>query len=65
MKKDRKQELRGKNVEELNVERNTLKRILFNLRFKKARQELSNTHLLRQVKKEIAFVLMLIREKVA
>ena len=63
MKKDRKQELLSKSVEELNIEQNALKRILFNLRFKKARQELSSTHLLRQVRKEIAFVLMLIKQK--
>ena len=63
MKIERKKELLAKSIEDLKVELSSLKRILFNLRFKKARRNLEKSHLVRFVKREVAFVLTLIRQK--
>jgi len=56
-------ELREKTREELNEELNELKAELFRLRFQHATSQLENPMRLKQVKKDIARVKTIIREK--
>ncbi len=58
------QELRKKNSEELNAELFSLLREQFNLRMQAATGRLQQTHLLRQVRRNIARVKTLLTEKV-
>ncbi|NLW02909.1 MAG: 50S ribosomal protein L29 [Clostridiaceae bacterium] len=56
-------ELREKTRDELNEELNELKAELFKLRFQHATSQLENPMMLKQVKKDIARVKTIIREK--
>lgn len=56
-------ELRNKSPEDLNTELLSLLREQFNLRMQKASGQLSQTHLLKQVRKDIARVNTLLSEK--
>ena len=56
-------ELRNKSAEDLNKELLSLLREQFNLRMQKASGQLSQTHLLKQVRKDIARVNTLLSEK--
>ena len=56
-------ELRGKTRDELNEELNEHKAELFKLRFQHATSQLENPMRLKQVKKDIARVKTIIREK--
>ncbi len=56
-------ELRNKSAEDLNTELLSLLREQFNLRMQKASGQLSQTHLLKQVRKDIARVNTLLSEK--
>lgn len=56
-------ELKAKNVEELNQELLGLLREQFNLRMQAATGQLNQTHLLRQVRKNIARVKTVLNEK--
>ncbi|MDF7679821.1 50S ribosomal protein L29 [Enterobacteriaceae bacterium ESL0689] len=56
-------ELREKNVEELNAELLNLLREQFNLRMQAAGGQLQQTHLLKQVRRNIARVKTLLTEK--
>ncbi|MGY0219878.1 50S ribosomal protein L29 [Endozoicomonadaceae bacterium StTr2] len=56
-------ELREKSVEELNEQLLTLLRDQFNFRMQKATGQLSQTHLLKQTKRDIARVKTLLGEK--
>jgi large subunit ribosomal protein L29 len=56
-------ELKAKSVEELNQELLGLLREQFNLRMQSATGQLNQTHLLRQVRKDIARVKTLLNEK--
>ena len=58
-------ELRGKNGEELQKELEGLLRAQFGLRMQVATQQLSNTSQLKKVKREIARVRTIMKEKVA
>jgi large subunit ribosomal protein L29 len=58
-------ELRGKNGEELQKELEGLLRAQFGLRMQLATQQLSNTSQLKKVKRDIARVRTIMREKVA
>jgi large subunit ribosomal protein L29 len=58
-------ELRGKNGEELQKELEGLLRAQFGLRMQLATQQLNNTSQLKKVKRDIARVRTIIREKVA
>jgi large subunit ribosomal protein L29 len=57
-------ELRGKNGEELQKELESLLRAQFGLRMQLATQQLSNTSQLKKMKREIARVRTIMREKV-
>ncbi|UVK77297.1 MAG: 50S ribosomal subunit protein L29 [Sodalis sp. Fle] len=57
------QELRKKNAEELNIELLNLLREQFNLRMHAASGQLQQTHLLKQVRLNIARVKTLLTEK--
>ena len=56
-------ELKDKSVEELNAELLGLVREQFNLRMQKATGQLSQTHLLKQVRRDIARVKTVLNEK--
>jgi large subunit ribosomal protein L29 len=58
-------ELRGKNGEELQKELEGLLRAQFGLRMQVATQQLSNTSQLKKVKRDIARVRTIMREKTA
>ena len=58
-------EVRTKTVDELRDELEKLKREQFNLRFQKALNQLENTARVRQVRRDIARVQTVLREKVA
>ena len=58
-------ELRGKNGEELQKELEALLRSQFGLRMQVATQQLSNTSQLKKVKRDIARVRTIMREKAA
>jgi large subunit ribosomal protein L29 len=58
-------ELRGKNGEELGKELEGLLRAQFGLRMQLATQQLSNTSQLKKVKRDIARVRTVMREKTA
>jgi len=55
-------ELRSKTVEELNEELLNLLKSQFELRMRKSTQQLTQTHLLKQVKKDIARVYTVLNE---
>lgn len=57
------QELREKSVEELNTELLNLLREQFNLRMRVASSQLQQTHLLKQVRRNVARVKTLLTEK--
>ncbi|QED76786.1 50S ribosomal protein L29 [Escherichia coli] len=56
-------ELREKSVEELNTELLNLLREQFNLRMQAARYQLQQSHLLKQVRRDVARVKTLLNEK--
>jgi large subunit ribosomal protein L29 len=56
-------ELRGRSADELRAELNSLLRAQFSLRMQKATQQLSNTSQIRKVRRDIARVRTLLREK--
>ena len=58
-------ELRGKNPEELQKELEALLRAQFGLRMQLATQQLSNTSQLKKVKRDIARVRTILKEKAA
>jgi len=58
-------ELRGKNGEELQKELEALLRAQFGLRMQLATQQLSNTSQLKKVKRDIARVRTVLKEKAA
>jgi large subunit ribosomal protein L29 len=58
-------ELRGKNGEELQKELEALLRAQFGLRMQVATQQLSNTSQLKKVKRDIARVRTIMKEKTA
>ena len=55
-------DLRGKSVEELNQELVAAKKELFNLRFQNATNQLDNTSMIKEVRKNIARIQTLITE---
>ena len=57
------QELREKSVEELNTELLNLLREQFNLRMQTASGQLQQTHLLKQVRRDVARVKTLLTQK--
>ena len=57
------QELRDKNVEELNAELLKLSREQFQLRMRKVTGQLGQTHLLKQVRRDIARVKTVLNDK--
>jgi large subunit ribosomal protein L29 len=57
------QELREKSVEELNTELLNLLREQFNLRMQTVSDQLQQTHLLKQVRRDVARVKTLLTEK--
>ena len=56
-------EIREKNIDELNAELVAKKEELFNLRFQHAINQLDNPHRIADVKKDIARVMTILREK--
>ena len=56
-------ELRDKNVQELNKELLRLRKEQFGLRMQRASEQLAQTHLLTQTRRDIARVKTLIQEK--
>ena len=56
-------EIRQMTVEELNAKLQELKSELFNLRFQHAVNQLENPHKIADVKKDIARVMTILREK--
>ncbi len=56
-------ELKALTVEELNAKLTELKEELFNLRFQHAINQLDNPHKITEVKRDIARVLTVLREK--
>ena len=56
-------EIRQMTVEELNAKLKELKSELFNLRFQHAVNQLENPHRIADVKKDIARVMTILREK--
>lgn len=56
-------ELREKSVEELNVELLSLLRDQFNYRMQKAAGQLAQSHLLKQVKRDVARIKTILNEK--
>ena len=56
-------DLRGKSVEELNAELQKSLAAQFKLRVQKATGQLSQTHLLKQTRREIALVKTVLNEK--
>ena len=61
--KEYREELRAKNVEELNAELVAAKKELFNLRFQNATNQLDNTSRIKEVRKNIARIQTIITEK--
>jgi len=59
------QQLRDKNVDELREQENNLREQIFKLRFQKATGQAENPQRIVMVKKELARVLTVIREKSA
>lgn len=57
------EELRSKNVEELNIELVNAKKELFNLRFQNATNQLDNTARIKDVRKNIARIQTIITQK--
>ena len=57
------EQLRAMSVEELNAKLVELKSQLFNLRFQHAINQLDNPHVISDVKKDIARVMTVLREK--
>ena len=57
------EELRNMSAEELNAKLKELKEELFNLRFQHAINQLDNPHKIGDVKKDIARVMTVLREK--
>jgi len=60
---DTAQELRGKNAEELQGRLSDLKKEQFNLRFQKASGQLTNTAQFGRVRREIARIKTILRER--
>ena len=58
-------ELQGKGADELRKELESLLKAQFSMRMQKATQQLTNTSQLRKVRRDIARVRTVIREKVA
>ncbi len=56
-------DVRAKTVDELKDELETLKKEQFNLRFQRATQQLESTARVRQVRREVAQVKTVLREK--
>ena len=56
-------DIREQTAEELETKLNDIKKNLFNLKFQKAIGQLENTQVLRNLRKDIALVETLIREK--
>lgn len=56
-------DVRAKTVDDLNTELTSLKKEQFNLRFQRATQQLDNTSRVRQVRRDIARVQTVLREK--
>ena len=61
--KEFRNDLRSKNVEELNAELVAAKKELFNLRFQNATNQLDNTARIKEVRKNIARIQTVITEK--
>lgn len=61
--KEYREDLRSKNVEELNAELVAAKKELFNLRFQNATNQLDNTSRIKEVRKNIARIQTVITEK--
>jgi|TARA_B100001750_G_C15398875_1_gene541539 large subunit ribosomal protein L29 len=57
------QEVRDKTVDELHKELESLKKEFFNIRFQKSTGQLQNTSQIRKVKKSIARVFTILKEK--
>jgi large subunit ribosomal protein L29 len=60
---DTAQDLRGKNAEELQGRLGDLKKEQFNLRFQKASGQLTNTAQFGRVRREIARIMTILRER--
>ncbi|MCF6302924.1 MAG: 50S ribosomal protein L29 [Devosiaceae bacterium] len=56
-------DIRAKTLDELKDELETLKKEQFNLRFQRATQQMENTSRVRQVRREVAKVKTVMREK--
>ena len=56
-------EMRNKSVDELQQEKQDLKKELFNLNFQKVTGEIENPMRIRQVRKDVARILTVINEK--
>ncbi len=61
--KEYREDLRSKNVEELNAELVAAKKELFNLRFQNATNQLENTSRIKEVRKNIARIQSVMTEK--
>jgi large subunit ribosomal protein L29 len=61
--KEYRDDLRSKNVEELNAELVAAKKELFNLRFQNATNQLENTSRIKEVRKNIARIQSIMTEK--
>ena len=61
--KEMTKELREMSAEQLNAKLKELKEELFNLRFQHAINQLENPHRIAEVKKDIARVMTILREK--
>jgi large subunit ribosomal protein L29 len=61
--KEYREELKAKNVEELNAELVAAKKELFNLRFQNATNQLENTSRIKEVRRNIARIQSIMTEK--
>lgn len=61
--KEYREDLRAKNVEELNAELVAAKKELFNLRFQNATNQLENTSRIKEVRRNIARIQSIMTEK--
>ncbi|MCI8508408.1 MAG: 50S ribosomal protein L29 [Lachnospiraceae bacterium] len=61
--KEYREDLRSKNVEELNAELVAAKKELFNLRFQNATNQLENTSRIKEVRRNIARIQSIMTEK--
>jgi len=61
--KEYREDLRSKNVEELNAELVAAKKELFNLRFQNATNQLENTSRIKEVRRNIARIQSVMTEK--